>query len=445
MKLRPLSRRTLLRGVGGIAIALPWLDAMEARAQSAPPKRYVFMFSANGTMPSTWTPTGTETSFTLSPILKPLEPYKSKLLILDNVNMRSADFGPGDGHQRGMGHLLTGTELQGGGLFPGGGGDPGSGWAGGISVDQQMAKTVGAGHKFQSLEFGVQVSGNTVWSRMSYLGAGQPVPPENNPMNMFNRLFGNFMAPTTTVDTLAVQRKSVLDAVRGEIGSLNGKLGASDRAKLDAHLTAVRDVELRLTATATQPSGSGCVKPGAPPQMDYYSNANYPAVGKLQMDLLVMALACNLTRVATLQWSNSVSQKSFPFLGFSDTHHDLSHYGDSDTTANTKITKINTWYAEQYAYLIGKMAAITEGGGSLLDNSIVLWGNELGKGNSHTRYDIPFVMAGSGGGYFRTGRYLKYSGAFHNNLHVSCLNAMGINTNTFGNPAYCTGPLPNLV
>ncbi|WP_224371030.1 DUF1552 domain-containing protein [Hyalangium versicolor] len=441
---RPLSRRTLLRGLAGVGIALPFLEAMEARAATTPaaPKRFVFVFSANGTIPPTWTPSGTETSFTLGRILAPLNDYKSKLLILDNLNMESAGHGPGDAHQKGMGQLLTGTELQTGDMFPGG--DSGSaGWGGGISVDQEIARNVGQNDRFPSLLFGVQTGGASIWSRMSYSEPGTPLPPEDNPRGMFDRIFASFNTDAQQLAELRVRRQSVLDSTKDDFLRLKARLGGTDLQKVDAHLEAIRDIERRLDLEATAP-GALCAKPPQPASMDYMKNENYPAVGKLQMDLLAMALTCNLTKVATLQWSTSVSQVAHPWAGVTDRHHDLSHFGDSETAVQEKLTLINTWYAQQFAYLLSKLNGIAEGDKTLLDNTAVLWGNELGIGNSHTRDDIPFVLAGSCGGYFRTGRYLKYANAWHNDLLVSMLNAMGVPAAKFGNPAYCKGPLPNL-
>jgi hypothetical protein len=160
----------------------------------------------------------------------------------------------------------------------------------------------------------------------------------------------------------------------------------------------------------------------------------------------VMSLACDLTRVASLQWSTSVSNKQFPWLDIHEGHHDFSHEGDTNADAQAKLVAINTWYAEQFAYLVTALKGVAEGEGSLLDNTVVLWCNELGIGNTHSRRDMPYVLAGSAGGYFQTGRYLQYQGDPHNNLLLSLCHAMGLEELTsFGNPAYCTGPLPKLI
>ncbi len=189
--MKKLSRRTFLRGAGGVAIALPFLSAMAGKARAEQfPKRFIVFFTGLGHVKSEWAPVGTETNFTLGKVLEPLNPHKSDLLILEGVDMESAYHGPGDPHQQGIGHALTGTELQTGDLFPYAC-NPGKtvGWGGGISIDQYMANAMGTATKFPSLEFGVQVQYTNVSSRMIYAGPGQPVPPEDSPYQAFNRIF----------------------------------------------------------------------------------------------------------------------------------------------------------------------------------------------------------------------------------------------------------------
>jgi hypothetical protein len=442
----PLARRTVLRA-GGAAIALPFLEAMGPRRARAagPTKRFVAIFSANGTIMKNWAPTGTETSFTLSPILAPLEPFQSKLIVLQGVDQQAG--GAGDDHQNGMAGWLTGQPTN-GGPFKGGNGQNG-GWANGISVDQQLAGEIArtVSTKFRSLELGVQCDGGggaTNWSRMCYAAADRPVPPEVTPATAFARVFGDLGASAATLDTVRAQRKSVLDAVLGQLDYVKTRVGAEDGRRLDAHLAAVRDIESRL-GTGAGVAATACARPTQDPVANVGANDSFPAVGKLQMDILVMALACDLTRVATLQWSRSVSDTRFTWLGITRGHHDLSHDGDGVTATMDQLTQINRWYAQQLAYLLGKMDQIVEPGGTLLDNSLVLWGNELTKGNVHSHADAAFVLAGSAAGYWQTGRNLSYQGTVpHNNLLVSVLNAMDVPATTFGKPEWCTGALARL-
>lgn len=461
MKKGILSRRNFLRGVGGVTIGLPFLSSLgcgRSGGGSAPspvssshqglggaPKRFIVFFSANGTIRENWAPTGTETDWTLSTILAPLAPHKEQLVVIDGVDNEASNHGPGDGHMKGMACMLTGTEILEGAEFTGGNGEL-SGWGGGISVDQEIANHIGGSNRFKSLEFGVNVSGASIWSRMSYLGPDQPIPPEENPYTAFDRIFADLGADPLGLQKLRAQRKSVLDAVQEDYASLTPRLGSEDKTKVENHLAVIRDIEMRLENGGE--IGGACAIPSLTGGIDPFAEENYPIVGRLQMDLMVMALACDLTRVASLQWSNSVSNIHFSWLPtpIPEGHHDLSHEGDSNADAIDKITRINIWYAEQFAYLLQKMKEVPEGEGTLLDNTMVIWVNELGRGNSHTRSNEPIVIAGGAGGALQTNRFLKYDGTVpHNNLLVSCLNAMGIEATSFGNPAYCTGPLSGLL
>jgi hypothetical protein len=434
-------RRSFLRGAaaGSALVTLPFLRALEARGEEfAFPKRLIVFFSANGTIHENWAPTGSEHDFTLSPILQPLAPFKDKLIIVDGVDMVSSNSGPGDGHQKGMGHMLTATELL-PGDFKGGGDNTSSGWAGGISVDQRIAQHLGV----ESLDLGVQVKSKNIWTRMSYDGPDMPRDPIENPYAVFDQIFGNLTSDPGELERIRLQRQSVLDYVKQDIASLNARLPSADRPKLEAHLSAIQTVEKKLDPKGQL--GAFCAATPLGQKLDPLATANFPAIGELMMDMAVLALACDTTRVVGLQWSKSVSGTQFSWLDIAEGHHDLSHEGNDNAGAIAKLTKINTWYAGQLAYLLQKLSEIPEGDGTLLDNSVVLWCNELGRGNSHTRKKVPWVLAGGAGGSLQTGRYLKYpDGTPHNRLHVSLCNAFGIQTDTFGNPQFGTGPLPGL-
>jgi hypothetical protein len=440
--MKRLSRRTILRGAGGAAIALPFLDAMlPRRAQAATPaRRFIVMFSANGTLPA-WTPTGSERSFTLSPILSPLAPHRDDLVVIQGLLQQG---GGGDGHQNGIGGMLTGCPLN-PGPFAGVGAPP-AGWATGPSIDQRIADALAAPTPFRSLELGVQVGAADNWGRMIYRAANQPLPPADDPVAVYNTVFSDLHTDPAVLARQRARHKSILDAVGAEYTRIGNLLGSADKQRLDAHLTAVRDIEKRLTTDLVQ-SDPACADPTVP-SVAAQANDAFPAVGGIQMDLLTMALACDLTRVASLQWSRSVSQVRFTWLGIADGHHDLSHRSDTDADAVNKLTQINTWYAQQMAGLIARLKATPDAaGGTLFDNTLILWCNELAKGNTHSRQDAPYVLAGTGGGPLATGRYLDYEGQglAHNNLLVSILNAMDIPDTTFGQPGWCTGPLSGLV
>jgi len=427
-----ITRRGLLGG-GVAALAASALYPRVVTANNTPPKRLIVVFSANGTIYDHWAPSGSGTSFTLSPILAPLAPYQQKLLILDGINVQSASNGPGDDHMKGMGHMLTGIELL-PGTTQGGAGTP-AGFAGGISIDQRIVQDIGQTTRFPSLEFGVMVQNSDVWARMIYSGANQPLPPMEDPTKAFIRVFGNSNLSTAQAAILLKRRQSVLDSTQVSLGNLAKTVSSDDAQRVLQHQDSVRQIEKQLIAQT-----AACTAPTVG-TIDVNNEANYPAVGKVQMDMLVAALACDQTRVASLQWSHSVSDIPMPWLNIGTGHHTLSHKDDTDTVSQDQLVQINTWYAQQFAYLLGKLDAVTETDGStLLDNCLVLWINELAKGNIHSHKPLPVVIAGKCSGAVSTGKYNKLATSVpHNNLLVGIANAMDVNITTFGNPAYCTG------
>ncbi len=455
--MKRVSRRAMLRGTicgGTVAIGLPMLEAMVPRRGAAQtgsaPKRIVFWFTANGTRQDIWSP---PSSMDLSnhPLHASLAPFAQKLIFLDGVDQSVAYDSIGDGHQTGMACLLTNAEILPGDLFCEGNCDAGMeqyvGWGGGQSIDQYLADEIQKDvvTKFKSLELGVQVRSASVWSRLSYSGPDKPVPPREDPNQNFADFFSDLDSDPFALQLIQRRRQSVLDVVLEEHAAFQQHLGYEDKQKLEKHLQSIRDLENRL-AVATQ-FGEACTKPESElPGASFEQNDMYPATGKAQMDLLVMALACDLTRVASLQWSRSVSGVRFNWVPqrLAEGHHGLSHYDDGNEDAKADLLEINKWYSEQFAYLLGLMDGIEEGGGTLLDNTVVVWVNELGKGNSHTRRDIPFVLAGSCQGYFRTGQHLDFAGEPHGKLLVSLAHAMDKPVDTFGVAQYSQGPLSGL-
>lgn len=450
-----LSRRTMLRGAGGVALGLPFLEAMR-RAQptvaagepgltaAGHPKRFLVFFTPNGTIPKNWVPEGAGRDFTFSRILKPLESYKEKLLIIDGLDQTGTG---GDGHQNGMQGMLTGQTLN-PGPFEGGGGDT-AGWANGISVDQRIAQVLGEQTPFRSLELSVQ-SGNNEnnWNRMSLLGPDRPIPPEQSPFKAYDRLFSDLDASPAEAALKNERSKVVVDAVQENFRSLRAKVGREDQDKLDEHMNALAEIEERL-GKRPKAALDACAPPMLGSELDVGKNDNFPVVGKLQMDLLVMALACDLTRVGSLMWNRSVGNARHSWIdpAIDTGHHTMSHDGDTNEDSVEKLTKINHWYAEQFAYLLGKLDAIPEGDGTMLDNTVIFWTNELSKGNSHSRNDQHYVVAG-GADYFDMGRCLKFdydNGPKHNNLLLSFLHSMGIEDDSFGREDWCTGPLSGMI
>ena len=431
------SRRSLLLGLGaGVGMA-PFVPLLESKAADGFPKRLILLFSANGTIYNNWRPTGTQHDFTLGPILSPLEPFKDDIVVIDGLRFNAG--GAGNNHMSGPSKFSCGTGLLSGNEFTGGG-DASSGWGGGKSIDQVYAEVAGKETPFSSLELGVRVRSANPRTRLSYAGPNQPIPPESNPYEVFNRLFSEFGHEKEVLERLRADRRSVIDVVKAQTERTHAQLSAHDRHKLDAHLGSLREIERRLDNPVN------CDLPVIGDELDWEATANYETMSQLQMELLVMAMACDLTRTATFMWNGSTSGQTYPWLGFDDEHHYLSHEGDSNTAAQNKLTAINTWHTEQLAYLLELLDSVPEGDGTMLDNTIVLWGNELGKGNTHTHVKIPFVLAGGGGAAFETGRFLTYDNdPPHNRLLVSILNALGFDDiNSYGELDNGSGPLPGL-
>ncbi len=406
------------------------------------PKRLVVMFTPNGTVPSAFWPTGSETDFKLGPILEPLAAYQSRLLLLEGVNMNTRGTGPGNGHTQGIGHLLTGTPLLPGVLVDGMGRP--SGYAGGVSVDQEIANHISDGARVHSLPLGVRVivPGTPVRARLSYRGANQPLVPNDDPYDVFDNLFGGLAGTPEEQTRVVAQRRSVLDRSRRDIQRLMGELGAEDRRRLESHLQSIREVEENLA-----PSTNRCaVPPISKTRIDVAANDEYPNVSRLQLDLIATALACDVTRVVSLLYSSTQSNQTFTWLGSKRGHHSLSHEPDSNRDVQNTLASINRWYAGEMRYLLDRLATFPEGNGSVLDSTLVVWCNELGIGNNHSKMNIPFVLAGGAGG-FRMGRHVRYGGDGqpHNNLLVSLCNAFGVPKERFGDPRFCTGGLPNLI
>jgi hypothetical protein len=427
-----LSRRALLGGVGaaGIAALLP---RGLARAASAAPTRFVVVHVAEGMWNGAQRPAANAT--TLGPIFEALDPFRSQILVLNNLSMQSRDHGPGgDGHHR-LPHMLTGIEMA----------DESN--AGGASVDQKIAQAIGTGSTFGSLQFGVRIVYNDTNGRPIWSAAKRVVPALQDPWDAYKRIFGGVMPMASTASAPAAPmvdlKRSALDFALAESAALRTRLSAGDRERLDSYQESLRDIERRLTTTTVSAPGS-CTPPTLGTTIDKAAEANYPKIGKLQMDLMVAALQCNLTRVASLQWGNSNDQCSYSWLGVNALGHDLAHNNGNCDPSGSKKQQVFRWYAEQFAYLLGKLQSIPEGTGTMLDNTVVLWVSEFGESNQHSPDKLLWLLMGNANGYFRQGRVLNCAGRSVNDLHTSLGNAFGITDSTFGNPAYCSGPLADL-
>src|SRR4051812_13995108 len=435
------TRRNLLRGGLAATATVPLLEARMARGQTAAyPTRLVVVATPNGTRNSLFWPTGTETNFQLNTFMPDLGPYKSKLTFLKGIKLNPAlqngalGGTVGSEHARGTGGMLTGRPLKSGTQFKSFGNTT-SGWGSGQSLDQYLVGRLNPNTTFPSLQVGAPVRDTEVRARVAYAGADMPIPPREDPKDVFATLFGMSSGGTTGMTDPALarlwaQRKSVFDQNNGETERIKAFCGKADRDKLDAHLASMRDVEKRLvgmTGPGTMGGGLTCTKPSMPADVDLKNDDLYLRAGQAQMDLAVAALACDQTRILTFQWSYSESEHLFGFLGISGSHHVISHDFSSSGVNYDAYNKIQTWYQQQFAYLLGKMDAIKEGDRTLLDNSIVLWATEIGESTQHDLTMMPYTLAGSAGGKIRAGRLLDYSSnrRDNNQLLVSIGQAMG--------------------
>lgn len=431
------TRREFLRHLGVSSAALPFLSGLPGlnAAEGRQGKRLIIMFSPNGTIPWEFWPEGETLDF--KRILKPLEPFKDKLVTLRGVHNKVE--GDGDRHMRGMSCLLTGTELLPGNIQ--GGSDTPAGWASGISIDQEIKNFLQSRDetrtRFGSLEFGVAVPNRAdPWTRMSYAGPNQPIAPVDDPEQMLGKLYGRMKDKESLT--------SIIDGVRDDLAKVSKKLGAEDRVRLEEHLTLVREMEAELQRGNEDLNLTHPV-PEIDPDIELV-NDNTPRLSRMQIDLLVNSMANDMTRVATLQFMRSVGQARMNWLGIKDGHHSLSHESDENKEAVESLTKINEWFAGELAYLTKRLAETPEpgGDGSMLDNTLVVWLNELGKGNSHTLDDIPFVLLGGKAHGLKAGRALNFGGVSHNRLWLSIAQSMGHGIQTFGNAKFCEGGALNL-
>lgn len=456
------TRRNLLRGSLAATATIPFLDARRAEGVQAPPTRFVVMATPNGTRNSMFWPTGSETSYQLPALTSVLEPFKEKLVFLKGIrlndSLQNGALGGtlGSEHARGTGGMLTARPLNSGGEFVSFGNTT-SGWGSGQSIDQYLVERLNPPTTFKSLHLGVHVRDTEVRARISYTGSNQPVPPREDPKDVFSSLFGGTTTPTTmpgttdpALERLWAQRKSVFDATNAETERLKQIVGAEDRLKLDAHLTAMRDVEQRLVGipgSSGDPTTGGACSAPTMVDVDLGVDDQYLQTGQLQMDLAAAALACDQTRIITLQWSYSESEHLFQFLGISGNHHAISHDFASSGTNYDAYNRIQTWYAEQLVAFLTKLDSYQEGDGTLLDNTVLLWATEIGESTQHDLGMMPYVLAGSAGGKIRSGRFLDYSQNLRDNnqMLISIAHAMGADDLTsFGDPSGATGPLPDL-
>ncbi len=425
-----IERRTFLRGIGA-TLALPWLEIMTPRsvraaARATPPPRFVTFFQPNGVYPKAWNVRGEGRNFALSPILEPLADFRDDMVVLSGIDS------VGKGHVKLTGAFLTGTAIENG--------------VNGISVDQVIARQIGQGTRFSSIELGTEpprqgmavddpiALANTV----SWSSTTQRISPEISPRAAFDRLFRDPSSPEAR--RAAENRRSVVDLVLEDAKSLQRIASGRDRQKIDEYLDGVRGVEQQIERTLNppEPEWTPLSRPDLkrPPSGIPASKAEHM---RLMLDLLVLALQTDTTRVATFMSAHGFSRQNFTFLdGVKNDHHGMSHHKNQAALVK-EYTTVSRWYATQVQYLLTKMRAIEEGNGSLLDNSIVLYGSEMKDGNGHIKNDLPLVLVGRGQGRLKSGQHLACpAGTPLANLHLTLARQFGAQMDTFNNASTST-------
>ena len=427
---RHLSRRALLRGAGA-ALALPLLESMipagVARAAAATPRtRLACVYVPHGAVMSQWMPSQPGTGFAFPEILKPLEPFRAHVNVVSGLTLPLAygqDASAGANHTRSSAVFLTGSK-------------PGTGSEAelGTSMDQVAAKHIGQDAPLPSLELSIEDGSLSCGAGLScayrntisWQSPKSPLPMENNPQVVFERLFGD----GSTAEERAARRseaRSLLDSITGEVSSLQRTLPASDRTRLDRYLTDVREVERRIALAAKQVP-QGLKLPTAPTGIP----DDFDVHVKLMFDLQVLAWQADVTRVTTMMFAKEVSNAVYPASGIRDPFHNLSHHSNvADNIA--KLVQLNQYHAKTFAYLVQKLSETPDGEGTLLDHSIALYGSGMSNSNQHDHEPLPIVVAGGACGRLKGGRHIHVAPKTPlSNLQLALLKTMDVPADSFG-------------
>jgi Protein of unknown function (DUF1552) len=405
---KSIPRRTLLRGAGA-ALALPVLDAMTPAlsADTKRPIRMTFIEVPNGIMMDKWTPPTEGANFALTRVLEPLADFRDRMLVLSGLDQKQSAalaFEIAGDHPRACTAWLTGAHAK---------MTAGADLRAGISVDQVAAREFGKYTQLASLEVGLEsaeVVGTcesayscAYYNTISWRNETTPLPMENRPRAIFERLFGDAGTSDPAMRlALRQEDRSILDSVAEEVKRLRGVLGGADRSKIDQYLEALRDLERRMQLAEKQdqhefPQIAG---PAGIPQVfsEYY---------KLMTDLMVLAWQTDMTRVCTFQIGHEMSGRAYPEVGFGDAHHAVTHH-QGDPEKIEKTTKINVFHTKMLAYYLDRLSATPDGDGSLLDHAMVLYGSALSDGNLHLYTNLPLLLVGGGAAGIKGGRHIRF-------------------------------------
>jgi hypothetical protein len=441
-----LNRRQLLKALGVSAAAAPLIPSLDAWG-AGPKKRLLLLFTSSGTIPETWYPTGTETAWTFPKggSLEPLAKHQASMILMKGLNRGASG---GGGHEQSMGGLWTGNScLNSNALAP--------------SVDQIIAKKLGPMHAadgvpFASLPFGVmsfyagegditsKIKNNNPY--MIHGDGGAKIASECSPYVMFDKLFANLMpgAPPAQMDQIRAEKRSIIDAVKGDLADVQNVVARDDKLKISSHLDAVRDIERRLDAGGAALMGAIPDRPMAGIALD--RTANYPQLIDIMNKMVVAAFSTDRTRIASLQYSRGFSQIVHKWVGANSAHHTLSHM----TTQKPVLSAIQQWYAQRFVSLIDLFKATPDQGKTLFDSTLMVYSNELCLGWEHSVAPAATWWASGsnfGGTLKGTGRYVDYTtSGDYNQMLVSVCQAMGVmDVPRVGNFAKKDGGLPNLL
>lgn len=430
MKRTTLKRRTFLRGLGA-SMSLPLLEAMGSNVLAAAetaPNRVAFIFFPNGAIMDKWKPVVGDNGYKLNQTMQPLKAFKDDMLIFSGLTQhhgRANGDGGGD-HARNSGSFLTGAQPR---------KTSGADIKVGQSIDQAIAERIGDQTRLPSLELGIARGRNAgscdsgyscaYSNNISWKTESTPTAKEINPSLAFERLFGN-PEDNDVRNRRAATRKSILDFVAEDAKRLRGKLGQTDRRKMDEYFSSVREIEERIARTATTaievPEYD--VPAGIPKQLEDHI--------RLMYDIMLLAFQTDATRVATFMVGNAGSNISYPQVGVKEGHHQLSHHG-KDEKKMEKISRIDKFLTTQFAYFLDRLKKTKEGDGNLLQNSMILYGSAISDANRHRHHDLPIVLAGQGGGTIKTGRYVESPNETPlNDLFLSLADRVGANIKEIG-------------
>ena len=432
---KAIPRRTFLRGIGA-TVALPLLESMipafasKSQAAVMSPVRLSICYVPNGIIPGAWKPQTAGPNFEITPVLQPLAKFRDRFLVLGGLSSKHAEAAPGDGGQTAPHELAAGSFLT--------GAHPVKEGRVGVSMDQVLAQELGRQTQLASLELGIEapdVTGQCAlgWNcayihTLSWRNPTTPLPVENQPRLVFERLFGdsNTTDPAERMARIS-QNRSILDWMSESSARIMKRLDPKDRARLTEYLDAIRDVERRIVRAEEQSAKELPVldRPaGIPEAFDEHA--------RIMFDLMATALQSDMTRVITFMLGREQSDWTYREIGIYDAHHPTTHH-QNDPIKIEKVTRINVFHTTLLAYYLEKLASTPDGDGSLLDHSMVLYGSGLGDGSQHAPHDLPILLAGGAAGQIKSGSHIQYpKDTPVTNLFLSIMDRMGVRTERFG-------------